>query len=523
VNLQELLARGYLPPELPPPFTSEPFADYVCSSNVSLPNPTQRSAKLVVHDLGRYGRLRRKLGIPNPVPHLTLCKEIAAQWTNIEAHTAKSRFSVSIPTYPSTTLRSVSPYTPIAERALKRAVIRAAGRYSVQTDVSLFYPSIYTHSIPWAFHSKSVAKKDRTDRLYGNILDGYVRNCQDKQTIGIPIGPDTSYIIAESIFTSVDLALDKSLISSLIHGKGMRYSDEYEFVVRNIGHAEIVYSFIQYHLSQLGLSINTTKSRILELPSIIDNTWVKSLHDFHPSSSKGRQGISLVRYFDLAFQLAHDNPEGNVVKYAVALSASIDVHPSNWPLFEALLLQSTTVEPTSLVHALGIIQRARSAGWKIDRDAMSEVLDGLILRHAPTSHGSEVAWAIWGAIVFGIDIEQEAATEISKMEDSIVALLALDAFDRGIISNLSAKIWSQYLSESELYGDHWLLAYEAGYQDFKLFAGQSDYVAKDKYFADLRSNGVSFYRRLVRPSIAPRAILFPISASGSGGGSSSSI
>jgi hypothetical protein len=67
----------------------------------------------------------------------------------------------------------------------------------LQTDINLFYPSVYAHTMPWAIHGKATAKVNRANKLLGNLLDSLVRCGQDQQTIGIPIGPDTSLLLAE--------------------------------------------------------------------------------------------------------------------------------------------------------------------------------------------------------------------------------------------------------------------------------------------------------------------------------------
>ncbi len=67
----------------------------------------------------------------------------------------------------------------------------------MKTDLSRFYQTIYTHSLPWAIHGKAQAKENKENGLYGNKLDSCVRNTQDQQTIGLPVGPDTSFILSE--------------------------------------------------------------------------------------------------------------------------------------------------------------------------------------------------------------------------------------------------------------------------------------------------------------------------------------
>lgn len=127
-------------------------------------------------------------------------------------------------------------------RASKRAELRTRGRYLLFADLVRFYPSIYTHSIAWVLHSKSVAKVNHGTSLLGNEIDMLVRNCQDGQTNGIPIGPDTSLLISEVLLSKVDLTLSKFGL------KGFRYMDDYELVFDSESDALGALSKLEYAL-----------------------------------------------------------------------------------------------------------------------------------------------------------------------------------------------------------------------------------------------------------------------------------
>ena len=61
--------------------------------------------------------------------------------------------------------------------------------YIYHTDITDCYCSIYTHSIPWAIHSKKYAKKHKNDKkLVGNVIDNHIRAMSYGQTNGIPQG-----------------------------------------------------------------------------------------------------------------------------------------------------------------------------------------------------------------------------------------------------------------------------------------------------------------------------------------------
>lgn len=174
--LDQLLNLGYLPAELPPPFNSKSLAGAINSSGQIHQGCAGAQAHSVpaVHNLGRTGSLRRKLSIPNPMHHYHVCREVASNWPQLTAHCSTSGLSKSAPIIGSG--RAISRSTPMADLVSHRTVIRAGKRYILQTDISTFYQSIYTHSIPWAMHTKPFAKANRGRAHYGNRLDTCIRN-----------------------------------------------------------------------------------------------------------------------------------------------------------------------------------------------------------------------------------------------------------------------------------------------------------------------------------------------------------
>jgi hypothetical protein len=80
--------------------------------------------------------------------------------------------------------------------------------------------------------------------MYGNLLDLLVRNAQDGQTIGLPVGPDTSRLLAEVIGTAVDRAIQIALKGkrnwSPKQRGGMRFVDDYTFGCASQQEAEII-------------------------------------------------------------------------------------------------------------------------------------------------------------------------------------------------------------------------------------------------------------------------------------------
>lgn len=512
-NLLALLSRGYFPRELPPPFTSNDFASKVVLNLSSLPpsfTNKKLTGKVTCHNLARAGTLRRKLGIPNPILYFNLCSDIEKNWSQIDAHFQHSNLSRSIPTPNSGSGRALLPSHDHSQLSIFQAHTRATARFILRTDISRFYHSIYTHSIPWAIHGKNYAKANRQTSNLGNTLDMWIRNGQDSQTMGIPIGPDTSLVIAEVILCAADQILAKKLPGL----RGFRHIDDYELGFATYSKAEAGISEIQEILNEYELELNPRKTKIIELPDP-EHLWVAELRNFSIRTTSKGQKTDLISFFDRAFNLMNNNPEEEVLKYAVSRLKSVKIDAANWQLFQHLLMQCINVEPGTFTSVLSQLLPYYQLGWLLDLASVENVMNDQIIHQAPLNHGSEVAWAVWSCIVFNVSIGIPAAAALSMMEDSVVALLSLDANQRGLIpGGLNLNKWQSYMDKDELYDKQWLLSYEANVKGWLSSNGSIDHVTADPNFAFLKKLNVQFYdpsriAGMVPTGVAPSSGIAP--------------
>ena len=86
----DLLARGYFPKELTPPFNTIDFANRAVGHIGPIPSyfTKSRRARLCTHNFARIGRNRRPLGIPNPEYLLSGMLRI---WFNVRFPSGVSR------------------------------------------------------------------------------------------------------------------------------------------------------------------------------------------------------------------------------------------------------------------------------------------------------------------------------------------------------------------------------------------------------------------------------------------------
>jgi hypothetical protein len=292
---------------------------------------------------------------------------------------------------------------------------------------------------------------------------------------------------------------------------------------------------LQALLSEYELALNAAKTTIYSLPLQLQEPWISELGHFALRTREKAQHTDLLRYFDRAFELARNYPSEGVLKYAVGKAANLDVHQGNRILFQDLLLQCASVEPGCLPMILRVLcrfkaqehvarlakpgKRVPSLLVKLRRRAKSsethseteetttktDIIDvrklemtfnAIIKSHAPQGHSSEVSWALWGCILFGAKVVSESADALIAMGDPAAALLGLHAQENNLLPRKNyLKPFEKFLTAQDLYGENWILAYEANIKGWLRSPIEKDNVASDPLFSILKANKVEFYDR----------------------------
>lgn len=170
-------------------------------------------------------------------------------------------------------------------------------KYILKTDIKNFYPSIYTHSIAWALHTKELIRKKGNRADYTNFLglklDRLFQSANDGCTNGIAIGPAISDLISEIILSSVDTASSKIIDSKNIDFLGVRFKDDYRFLCQSKQDANFIIKTLQKQLALFNLTLNESKSQIDELPEGLFREWTA---DYQPFSLRYIRKINYKRF-----------------------------------------------------------------------------------------------------------------------------------------------------------------------------------------------------------------------------------
>lgn len=141
-------------------------------------------------------------------------------------------------------------------------------RYLFCTDIANFYPSIYTHSISWALHTKETAKRLENRRnfgLIGVVMDYAIQSMQNGQTNGIPQGSVLMDFVSEIVLGYADSELSEKLEEANLDDYYIiRYRDDYRVFTNSREDSEIISRAIALTLQELGLQLNASKTNLSE-------------------------------------------------------------------------------------------------------------------------------------------------------------------------------------------------------------------------------------------------------------------
>jgi hypothetical protein len=494
VSLDNLVRKGYFPKELIPAFNTEGLADSLPSLEPRLSSPSFGPKYSIPYSFSipRPPYKRRHLCIPNPLHQIRLCKEITDNWTELDTFLRSSDLSLSTPIEKPDKERALEMQVELRQLSTERSKFSVGHHYLLKTDISDYYQSIYTHSIAWALHGRDRAMADRfTYALLGSRLDRCVRNTQEQQSIGIPIGPDTSLLLSEI----VGVTLDKTIKSSFGSFDGCRFIDDYYLYFDTLAIAEEALYKIQCLLKDYKQEINPEKTKIIKLPEVVEPRWVSELSGYEFRDTTKKQQADILRFFNRAFEFSKEFPHDSVIRYSLQVIKGIIIEKENWSVCESLLLNSLMLQSNILSDITQILLAYKEKNYPLDIEAISKTMKSIILENAKLGNIHEIVWSLWLSKSLNIRLEKPVVDVISKIEDPLVALVSLDIHknNNNNLECLDTSTWQALMNEDELYSRNWLLAYEAYIKDLLIPNDGIDYISDDDFFSILKSNNVYFY------------------------------
>ena len=326
--------------------------------------------------------------------------------------------------------------------------------------------------------------------IYGDDIDNALTWCQNQQTMGIPIGLDSSLIIAEIVACHVDKLLEERLKKKKIEWTGFRYYDDYSMYFQTELDAQIALAELKLILTDFELKINDDKTFIGIASNELERDWALALKSFFFRPSANEQREDIWNFFSLAFKYAKEYSKESVLKLALNKFTYVRVEKENWDFFESLLFRLGLVEPASLNKLSKILVSYKSLVNKIKLKVFCfEMID----RNYQKGNDYELTWALWLLKEFKIQPTKEVYTVIFKSKSVCATLIALDLINQNVlIKSFDYSHIEKLFSTENLNKQYWLLVYECIFKNWLHFIPAS-IVSNHFYFGTLKRNGVYFY------------------------------
>jgi hypothetical protein len=541
MNIEHLLNKGFFPKELPPSFFTELFgnnyidilAEVDSTETNSLSTLLQTVNALTTlsetekaeerirlkqifknrlnfsdctqYNIPKSGIARKGIKIPNPIHQGKLSKSIIDNYPEIIKLFNDSTFSTTKPELETELEQGKRAVKHNDFSFFKESGIINSFKYAVQlkTDIAKFYPSIYTHSIPWVtFGGKSKYKKNRTlnnsDQLkvmdiYGEDIDERLTWCQNQQTMGIPIGPDTSFIIAEIVACHLDKHLEKKLKSKNIDFLGYRYYDDYALYFNSELDAQIGLSELKKILNDFELKINDEKTEISRTQDELEKPWALAIKSFYFRPSENGQKDDIWNYFSIAFRYAQENPKDSVLKLALNKFNFVRIQEDNWNYFESLLFRLGLIETSSLNKIAKLLVTYKKI---VSKKRLKEFCFEIIKRNYENQHDYELTWSLWILNEFEIQPTKDIYEMIFNSKSVTSIIIGLDLYKQNKrIKSFDFDSIIELATTENLNNKEWLLVYEVIYKDWIPTLNKS--IIRDHFFFNiLESRNIYFYDNL---------------------------
>jgi len=510
-ELFHILQRGYFPKELPPAFNTYTFALNANDLKSNLQAGwSEIDARPILCSIPKNGIGRRYVHVLHPLPFFFLAKYLTENYADVKRVCASSSISYSTPVQTQSLkqryLVAKSKSVALFQEGLQK---KSLDKYvELKVDVSNFYPSIYTHIIPWAFVGKDVAQNIWRCKKYGKPIpysaatiadyekgaqiDDLFEKCQERQTHGIPVGPDTSYLIAEAILSF----LDNIILGKCPGVEGCRYYDDYFLYFNTTEEAEKVLKVLIDEFKQMGLEINLAKVEINQLPiSVVEKYAVKlSSYDF----KSRRTDLMLQIYFELMWSLVRERPAKvqTILKYGLTtlgrnLSA---LNTKEEKLLYILLFKTAILSPSAIPD---ILMMVRKVSGSVDLGLVKRMTDAVLRRHIELGHHIELLWALWMCKIYNLDIDVNEIVTIFQLKHPLCTLMLLDYVHNvkpALLSDADIareiKDLTNAFTPASLYDEWWIVLYEGV---VKGWLPLQSIVQSDNFFKYLMSKNVSFY------------------------------
>lgn len=322
----------------------------------------------------------------------------------------------------------------------------------------------------------------------GNNLDTLTRLGQDGQTIGIPVGPDTSFIVAELLLAAVDNELDFD------YTKSIRFYDDYEFGCKSETEAEKILDKIENILSEFELELNHEKTNLVKGPREFESSWNYHIKDITKKKNI-KTSEDLIDLFNFTSKLARENEQDFVFKYFIQRMRMNIIDERHWETWQNILFVSALSEFGNLREIYAQLDLYNRIGYKLNLKGLRNLLERKADNELKKGVSSELSWILFGFLKFGIKPNRDLLLKSIDKGDDISRIIAIKlAIEKKIGIKSKLRELLDLLDSEAVVSEHWILFWELYVNGWISHPNLKSEVLKEDIFNLLDENKISFLR-----------------------------
>lgn len=492
-----LLAYGLFSEKLPPVFSSENYKEHcdTLNDNINSKKFLNGDYGYMIFDVIRNTNVPRTLGIPNPIGYYKLCKILEKNWEMIKEHfkkyTSDGKYKIS-----RIHIRKIQGNKSLFEMNYNNWRIDGTPeldlllgtKYMVHADISNCFPSVYTHSLPWALVGKQNAKTNRNKNWY-NDIDKACRGIKNGETHGILIGPHSSNILSEIILVVIDDKLSRKW-------NYYRNIDDYTCYVKTQEDAKSFVKDLSEELQKYGLSLNHKKTFYEELPISLEEEWISRLSTFPITSPYGSTSYKEVSNFlDLSIKLMKENNMNSaILNYAIkTLSGQKKLTESAKKCCKKRIMHLAVIYP----YLIPLIEKYVFIPYKVSIGEMKEFAEEVYYDGLKNGNYEQICYSLYYSIKYSFKLDSLKSNRIFECDNCIYKLLIWMYYKKQDNKEIIDKIeeHSLELVENSEFEQNWLFIYEVlSLTDLKRYSNNKKIKSIERWIL-MKETGISFIRK----------------------------
>jgi hypothetical protein len=506
--LEFLLRSHYLADEFPVVVTTTPFASFCAANHRTLPNADEGLRRVTMHgtfSAHRTTATRRVLALPHPASQLALCQIIANNHDAIAQTIRRSEPSL-YDTAEGLERDRLFVGIDFGARTEREAEVLARYPFVLIADIGNFFHTIYSHSLPWAVLGKQTVKEvlelDQKDARrhefnghWANKLDVAIQRGNSRETFGIPVGPDTSRIIAEVLLSGLHTNPNAPFARILEGREGYRLVDDFFIGFDDEASARRCLDALRHALWEYNLHLNDGKTDIRRSTLFFDGGWKHEIDNFPiPEDDAPKQREAVQRLMEITLQNCHRRNDSLPASFFCARLTALPIMMTNFDFVRDCLLRVARDFTNCLKSVVRFVTLYRAHFGNADAlNVMRRWCGQIFAAHGPRGHDLEIASALVVCGVLGISVDWTFLALGERPPSPVVlAVLGLLGAD-----DLLEQPWDSWRPLPEdvghlINGRYWLPHYEAVRRGWTGDASLIEAFAQDAFFTRLQDADVTF-------------------------------